>query len=38
VFPNLVAAEIIPHCPHYIPPRHHACLNERIARFLQPAT
>ena len=35
VFPNLVAAEVIPGATHYLPPRYHAYLNERFERFLQ---
>ncbi len=35
VFPNLAAAEVLPGATHYLPPRCHAYLNERIERFLQ---
>ncbi len=35
LFPNLVAAELIPGAPHYLPARYHSYLNERIHRFLQ---
>jgi pimeloyl-ACP methyl ester carboxylesterase len=35
VFPNLVCAEVIPGATHYLPPRYHAYLNERIMQFLQ---
>lgn len=35
VFPNLVAAEIIPGAVHYLPTRFHAYLNERFERFLE---
>lgn len=35
VFPNLVAAEVIPGATHYLPARYHADLNERCARFLE---
>jgi hypothetical protein len=35
VFPNLVAAEVIPGAPHYLSARYHAYLNERCERFLQ---
>jgi pimeloyl-ACP methyl ester carboxylesterase len=34
VFQNLVAAEVIPDSPHFIPERHLLALNERIDRFL----
>jgi pimeloyl-ACP methyl ester carboxylesterase len=34
VFPNLVAAELIEDCPHFIPERYHPRLNQRIAAFL----
>lgn len=35
VFPNLVAAEVIPGATHYLPARYHADLNERCERFLK---
>ena len=35
VFPNLVAAKVIPGATHYLPARYHAYLNERIDQFLQ---
>jgi pimeloyl-ACP methyl ester carboxylesterase len=35
VFPNLVAAELIEGCPHFIPERFHPQLNQRIAAFLK---
>lgn len=35
VFPNLVAAEVIPGATHYLSTRHHAHLNKRIEHFLQ---
>lgn len=35
VFPNLVAAEVISGATHYLPPRTHVYLNERVERFLQ---
>jgi pimeloyl-ACP methyl ester carboxylesterase len=35
VFQNLVAAEILPGSPHFIPERLFPALNERIDRFLQ---
>jgi pimeloyl-ACP methyl ester carboxylesterase len=35
VFPNLVAAEVMPGATHYLPVRYHAHLNEHIGRFLQ---
>jgi pimeloyl-ACP methyl ester carboxylesterase len=35
VFQNLVAAEIIPDCPHFIPDRFLPALNERIDKFLR---
>ena len=34
IFQNLVAAEVIPGSPHFIPERHLPALNERIDRFL----
>jgi len=34
VFQNLVAAETIPDCPHYIPDRFLPTVNERIDKFL----
>jgi pimeloyl-ACP methyl ester carboxylesterase len=38
VFPNLVAAEVMPGATHYLPARYHAELNERIERFLRETT
>jgi pimeloyl-ACP methyl ester carboxylesterase len=38
VFPNLVAAEVIPGATHYLPARYHAHLNERCERFLKETT
>lgn len=38
VFPNLVAAEVIPGATHYLPARYHADLNERCERFLMETT
>ncbi len=38
VFPNLVAAEVIPGSVHYLPARYHAYLNERCERFLKETT
>jgi pimeloyl-ACP methyl ester carboxylesterase len=34
VFQNLVAAEIIPDCPHFVPERFLPVINKRIDRFL----
>ena len=34
VFQNLVAAEILPDCPHFIPERFLPTLNARIDKFL----
>ncbi len=38
VFPNLVAAEVIPAATHCLPARHHPYLNERIEGFLREST
>ena len=38
VFPNLVAAEVLPGATHYLPARYHAHLNERCERFLKETT
>ncbi len=38
VFPNLVAAEVIPGATHYLPARFHPHLNECCERFLKETT
>ncbi|HSR34092.1 MAG TPA: hypothetical protein VLY63_26295 [Anaerolineae bacterium] len=38
VFPNLVAAKVIPGATHYLPTRYHAHLNERCERVLRETT